>query len=295
MLTFNISVGDHKLPENFPYQIIPNSRSYLYPKTITQYAGGSDKVVIHVGYPIRPFSDKAMQPDSKIPDQLRLYKQLAIKLNAGYILIHLPTSLTELINFKAGLQLIATHILSNKEFKWNGKVLLETPCFIQDLQKYLRQKEGVETYEDTISTYFSFILPFVNVCKGRVQIILDTAHIFANGCDSLEKYMFTVNLCGKHLARVIHLNGNVNPMFLSDEHIPFFDQTSKNKIFEAFGKDDYNKLIEDAFKRYEIIISENNFDKYEDYDYETYRKWANEHKYSIIPSPLEGRYVLTHD
>ena len=295
MLTFNISVGNHKLPEGFPYQIIPNSRSYLYPKTISQYSGGSNNVVIHVGYPIRPFSDSAMQPDSKIPDQLRLYKQLAIKLNAGYILIHLPTSLTELINFKAGLQLIATHILSNKDFKWNGIVLLETPCFTQDLRKYLIQKEGVKTYEESISTYFSYILPFVAVCKSRVQIILDTAHIFANGCDSLDKYVCTVNLCGKYLARVIHLNGNVNAMYSSDEHIPFFDYTSKNKVFEAFGEDNYNKMIEDAFKRYDIIISENNFDKYEEYNYEAYKKWADEHKFSIIPNPIMGRYAITHD
>lgn len=292
MLTFNISVADHNLPKDIAYQIIPNSRSYLNHSIIEKYSGGSSNCVIHVGYPILPFSSKALDPLSKIPNQLSLYKELAIKLNSKYILIHLPRSLNEFCNFKAGLQLIAKHILSNKITKWNGTVLLETCCFTNDLRKYLSE-HSAGSYESVMKVYFDNILPYIEVCKNRVKIILDTAHIYANGCDSFNAYMYTINLCENHLANVIHLNGNVNPIFSSDEHIPFIDYTTKNKLHESFGDKDYKNMIEDAFNRFEIVISENNFEKYPNYGYEAYAEWCTKNNKAIIPSPTVAKYVLS--
>lgn len=284
MLTFNISVGNHKLPTNIPFQIIPNTRSYLDRKHLIPYSGGNPDCVIHVGYPIIPFLGSALTPQSRISEQLTIYTELAKKINAGYILIHLPKSQQEFINFKGGLQLIINQVLSSS---WKGTVLLETEPFTKNMYLLMKGKSFREMFQE----YFNIILPMIEHTKGRIKIILDTAHVFACGCTTLEDFIFIEELCGKNLADVIHFNGNVAGIHESDEHIPFFVTTSENKLARTFG-DDYEKLIKHIFSKYRIVISENNFTKYKNINYSSYAEWAKNNNVKIIPSPIDGNYAL---
>lgn len=288
MLTFNVSVDDHNLPTNMPYQIIPNTRTYLTGTNVGWYSGGNGDTVIHVGYPIKPFTNKALEPGSKIHEQLLLYKELALRLHSNYILIHLPYSVNEFINFRDGLILIINTLINGSKPKWTGTVLLEMPSFCKDLQKHLNIKEDFQT---AITNYFEYILECLDACNGRIKIILDTAHMYANGCDTIEKYMFITNMCQKHLADVIHLNGNIKETFESDEHIPFINYTNQNKIYKSYGKENYEKMLEHVFKTYRIIVSENNFTKY-DYTYNDYAAWAKSKNVHIVPPPNVNKYVL---
>lgn len=293
-LTFNISVGKHKLPTAFPYQIIPNARAYINPLHLKTYSGGSKDTVIHVGYPINPFLESSIMPYSKIWEQLWLYKHLASTINAGYILIHLPKSPVEMKWYKAGLNLIIKRILTNEpdDAQWDGIVLLEIEPFTKAMYAWLEEKYNAKTFKEIVDVYFDRILSPLPFAKGRIKITFDTAHMFSIGCKSLDDFKYLQNKCKEHLSDVIHLNGNVAGIRESDEHIPFFVTTSQNKMATAYGEEDYNNMIKHVFETFRIVISENNFTKYPLYDYKAYHDWAVKNNVKIIPNPDAGKYTL---
>lgn len=292
MLTFDIHDVDYHIPRYIPHQIKPKKNDYLSYKYINKFKGHNRNCVIHVGYDITPFLKTKHKKEKTMAIQLRMYKKLANKLNAGYILIHLPNSLKKLRNFKNGLELIDRMIVSDEIEPYNGIILLEITCFHLDLIEYLTDNYKINDYKVVIHNYFKEILPHIGAFGGRIKIILDTAHLYGNGCVTFELYMHTVNILGEHLADIIHLNGNVNETYTHDEHIPFIVFNDRNKIYKSFGEDGYNNLLRDVFARNKIVISENKFHKYPDITYDTYKEWCDKHNYKIIGSPSECKYAL---
>ena len=61
-----------------------------------------------------------------------------------------------------------------------------------------------------------------NVSSSQIKIVLDTAHLFANGCTENDM----VALFDKYHARMkyCHFNGNINPRYSHDSHVPMFDR-----------------------------------------------------------------------
>ena len=60
---------------------------------------------------------------------------------------------------------------------------------------------------------------------------------------------------------------------------------------QSFGEH-YMEFINLVFEHYRIIISENNFTKYTEYDYNDYAKWAKDNGKQLVPSPEQGHYSL---
>lgn len=285
MISFNISVSDHKLPENIPYQIMPTTRGYLTLDAVMKYAEiNNEDIVIHVNYIMRPFSDNAVVTRSKCFEQLSLYAILANRLNCRHILIHLPSSLSEFNNYIKGMQTIIDAIYTHQ--KYTGEVLLEISAWTKTLVDYLkRMTDG--SYREMFKVYITPIIEALKSTKHPIKIIIDTAHIYNNGCTTYDDYIFTYNTLKLHLSDYIHLNGNVKPPFTSDEHIPFFTSTG-NHMNTGFTQ--YTKMLSHVFSNFRVCICENSFGKYP--VLEQYYKFASKNKLSIIPKPNEGNYVL---
>jgi hypothetical protein len=237
----------------------------------------------------------ALKPNSKVSEQLLIYKELAVKLNSKYILIHLPKSSVEHTNFKAGLQLIVNQLIKNTTPAWDGTVLLEVvPLTLEMISSISRQYANMP-YSEFLEAYFKPILePLSKVAGDRIKIVLDTAHLLAFGCKTLEDFLHTEKYLEKYLTKdVIHLNGNVAGPFMSDEHIPFIVANEKyNQIVKHFTLENYSKLLMHIFENYRIVVSENNFTKYTTFTYKTYKEWADKNRIPIIPSPEDAKYEL---
>ena len=80
------------------------------------------------------------------------------------------------------------------------------------------------------------------------------------------------------------MNGNINPPFKSDEHIPFIATADEgNLIYSSFGEDGYQKFVDHVFAKFRIVICEHNFPKYPEYQYAQFKQYADEHHLQIIP------------
>ena len=280
MITFNLSVGDKNLPNDYPYQITPNSRAHLYANQLVAYKGNNPDIVIHVGYLLIPFIEAAYEPNSVIERELKLYQELARKIGSKYILIHLPRSRVEYSNFIPGLQLIVNTITDP-----DITILLELVHYTKDLQKLLYESCKSNDYKATLTQYMSNILPVIKELNDpRIKFVIDTAHIFSNNCITFDDYLYTYKLLKEHISDVIHLNGNIKGPFCSDEHIPFICKTPKNLLYAQFGESEYDLLIDHVFSHFRIVISENDFKKYNgEFPYSKYLKYAETNHLPIIP------------
>ena len=222
ILTFNKSSSDKKgLNENFdPCQIMVTQRKYLNTEIVNSFieAEKEHKILIHTSYVTKVFSPNAINYLSKVRKNLSEYILVAKKIKTKYVLIHGPSTLNEYKNFGFGLQLII-------EIFQNTDIIpcIEIPSFSKDLIKYI-DENFKSNYTFFIKLYFDTVLTILK--QLQPQIVIDTAHLHANGLNVDE--MIELFDEYKDFYDFIHLNGNKREKFLSDIHVPI--NHDENKI-----------------------------------------------------------------
>jgi len=210
MLTFCYSVPNKlkgvNLPE-FPVQIIPYSRTRIIEQEINCYPirSKNNGGIVHSTYLCRPFGKKLEQFDNI--NVLRTYKTLCERIKYNF-LVHGPANDFEMSNLEKGFSIL------REVFKdFNQKVLIEIPSFNSGF------KIPVPEYLEKILSEFPE--------GSKFEICLDTAHMFANGCQTND----IIEICKRFekYVSVIHLNGNEKEQFQSDVHVEIFNPESKMK------------------------------------------------------------------
>lgn len=215
---------------NAPFQIMPATQNMLSDKTILSYpVGHNPSLLLHMNYITRIFSDKAIINDSTARFSLRQYVKLAKRLGTKNILIHLPYTATEWSNIEFGLQLIKDEIIDN-----DCIAHLEIPAWSKDLFALFdipiyKNKEKANPV-DYISDYFDVVLEYCNEFPpDSYKLVPDTAHMWSNGCTTFEHFKQLLIKYSPYI-EYVHLNGNINPPFKMDSHVPIFDDGTYNKI-----------------------------------------------------------------
>lgn len=221
IISFNFSVSKKSklIGYDEPYQIMPSTVNYIKDSDIEKYEGiNNPDILIHMNYITRVFSSKALENGSSVRYSLRQYGKLAKKIGTNRILIHMPKSLQEWNNFILGYKIIHDELLS-KGFEihfeitaWS-KDLLEH--FGKDSDKVQVTKQYYDVLLDASKSYND---------EKNVFIVIDTAHMFANGCN--EEDMIAVIKHYEDKIEYLHWNGNVRPMYTNDSHVPIFSKKS---------------------------------------------------------------------
>lgn len=272
LLTFNYSVAGDKswlYSERPPLQIMPQTTQYLTDKHIINYPSCEQyeysNSVIHVSYITQPW--RCMLDETRFEKFKFLmlnYIKLCRRLKFKRLLIHLPSTITELNNLAEGMNILIKIFNKVKDII----LVLEIPSFKSgfkcDINKYL---------SNIVINYFN---KFIN---NNVELCFDTAHIFANGvdCEDMiklfdypiiidEKQTKLINYCS-----IIHLNGNINMMYKPDTHCPIFDH--KNKMSNI---DILMKYLADKNK---ILIAENTKHHI---DYNQWEQFAKQYNINIV-------------
>lgn len=218
ILTFNMSVKDRKKVVENPdsFQIMPSTRNYLTDAIIKSYPEGHNpRILIHMNYITKPFTDRAYELGSRERFSLEQYRRLADRLGTKNILIHLPESVSEYDLLFQGLEVI-------HDVYPEHTVHLEIPAFSRNLLQYFKMSR--ENASRVLEEYLNFVIQ--GMPEGQsFKIVFDTAHLFANGLTPDEM----ISLIKKFREHVeyVHLNGNINGMFTSDSHVPIFYLASK--------------------------------------------------------------------
>lgn len=221
MISFNAStVNKTKLSKIVePFQIMPGGRSSLSNQQISDFIEmKNENILIHSSYITRPFSS-VISNITRI--NLRNYTVLAKKLGTKDILIHMPSSLNDLTNFTRGLECI------NKEVIDNGCIChLETNPLTKDLFKHLdmNKDNAYEKYEFYVEALIESI---PKKYADKYKIVVDTAHLHANGLTTDQMIMF-MDKWKKHI-KYVHFNGNDNGIFTRDLHVPMYMERNKLK------------------------------------------------------------------
>ena len=266
ILTFNYSVSDKKelAAATQPLQIMPATINYIKDADIDKYTDiNNPNILIHLNYITRMFSSHGLEKDSSVRYSLRQYGKLATKIGTKNILIHMPKTLQEWNNFVLGYKIIHDELIS-KGFK----IHFEITAWSKDLHAYFTKDKDRQL---VISEYYERLLEVANTYNDTVYIVIDTAHMFANGCSeddiiaTLQKYSNRIEY--------LHWNGNIRPMFSTDSHVPIFSSSSLmtfDKISQyvaSLGKicvceitkdgEKYQKWVEYANKYGFDIVKEN--------------------------------------
>ncbi len=256
ILTFNASVTNRKVVTEItsPFQIMPSTRTHLSDATIASYpVSNNENLLIHMNYITRPFGDNAIESDSRVRYSFRQYCKLIKRLNTKDLLIHMPCSLSELRNLNEGLMIIYDELCKN-----GVHVHLEIAPWNQEIIKHFNL-----TRENSLDVMRNFINQILDACAqfgDCFSIVLDTAHLFANGCD-VEKQLTLFREYREHM-KYAHLNGNINRMFTSDSHVPIWHDSNKIKDWELLSSE-LSKL--NLICIAEITKLGRNYDDWEDY------------------------------
>ena len=238
ILTFNFSVGNKSKLVGYtePYQIMPATINYIKDSDIERYKNISNpKILIHLNYITPMFSTKGIEKGSSVRFSLRQYRHLADKIGTKNILVHMPKSLQEWNNFKMGFKIVYDELLS-KDYM----VHFEITSWSKDLHKEFGKDPDQRV--QVVERYFDALLNEAKALgvNDHVRIVIDTAHMFANGCtedniiDVIQKY--------KSKIEYLHWNGNVRPMYATDSHAPIFSEESLmpydkvSKVVAPMGK-----------------------------------------------------------
>ena len=209
MYSFNISINSEHI--NKPCQIMPRRTQGLYDISTINVNANNNKILIHTSYITHIWSVKSQEYHSTQWLNLKNYLLLAKKLNSHYILVHGPKSSKEYLEFGNGLQWLQTNF--NKYCTDGLKIVIEIPAFTKELNQKINNKyKFVDDYLQTI-------------VNAGFDIVLDTAHLYANGLNCREM----VALIDKYENNFewLHLNGNSRPQFTSDEHIFILSKFNK--------------------------------------------------------------------
>lgn len=224
MISFTLSVSDRNFirDSSEPYQIMPVQRGYLTTDLINTYYQSTEErnILIHTSYMTRAFSQIFIVGfDNKISNLIKQYQKLAKRINTKYILVHGPSSKTEMENFEISLQKLKQLFENEKDLI----LCIEIPSMTK---AFLKEIEG---------NYFNFFNNYVQkIVSYGFQIVFDTAHCFNNGLTNEE----IIELMNKYKNNYdwVHLNGNCRPRISSDKHVPMFDKTNKIEDYENFSK-----------------------------------------------------------
>ena len=276
-LSFNVSVAGDKgflLKYPFPMQIMPQQRKTITALMLAQYPLINDKRIacVHTSYVTRVFTEKMLGNGFQRVNILN-YLALANRIGFKYVLVHGPESMKEWRLMDASLTIL--HDLE-KRSAGPAKIIIEMPAFkgtfIEDLKdlmskdtSHTEDKEGSITVQDIMSYYFDSIV------EHGFEIVLDTAHLYANGC-TVDDMIYLYKRYAKSMA-ITHLNGNKNRQYTSDAHCPIF--SDKNKIA------DVNRLMEYLSTTKLVMITENASDGVE---YVQWKQFADKYGIQIVPN-----------
>lgn len=234
ILTFNLSVNDKQNVSaiNEPFQIMPTTNNHISEKSLQTYQKANNpNIVCHMNYITHVFSDSAIYNDGTVRYSLRQYVKLAQKLGTNDILIHMPYSKSEWDNLSFGISVI------NDEICKKGLIVhFEIPAWTKDLQLELNANKDSDPIQ-YISDYLDEILKYcAELDGGNFAFVFDTAHMFSNGCVKYEQFETLFNKYKQYM-KYCHLNGNINPPFKMDNHVPIFDEhNSKIKCWRDISK-----------------------------------------------------------
>lgn len=205
ILSFNITSSNESfqtIPNDVPYQIFPQRLGCVNYKRF-RINHHRTNILIHTGYNFNPWHNPN---DSESRDKhyviLMSYVNLYKHLKAHSLLIHGPSSLTNMKYFDEGLKWLQSIC--------NGvRVCIEIPSFTKDHYKYVLKDSNI--------TMFQYIMNYIDIIiDNGFDIVIDTAHLHSHGlttlqmCDLLNRY--------KDHYSFIHLNGNAKQSFQRDKH-----------------------------------------------------------------------------
>ena len=234
VLTFNLSVTDKDniASVSEPFQMMPATRTIMSDKQIEAYKNAAnDKIILHMNYVTRVFKPEAIEVESKERYSLRQYVKLATKLGTRNILLHLPCSSSEMSNLGIGMKVMHDEII-RKNMILHLEIPSWTKEYIKELGLNTSNSEGNGT--EAVIDYLTKVLKIIeSFPKDSCFIVLDTAHMFANGCEADD--MISIVRKFRQYMRYLHLNGNVNYKFTSDSHVPMFSAKNKIKNYEGMS------------------------------------------------------------
>lgn len=267
MLSFNLSVAGEKefLKEiDYPCQIMPQTRAYLtrgivesYPKTPEAARGGC----IHVSYITRCFNEDFLNESSRARVNVELYLELADRLGVPFVLIHGPENYREFEMLNSCL-----NILKELHKNTKAKIIIEIPAFKGIFVENVK-KSPLIVENDTPR---GFVVDYLNqITEAGFNIVLDSAHLYANGCEVPEIIALFKYYADK--MQICHLNGNKRRKFTADAHIPIFYENSLKNV---------KPLLEYLSKSNLLCIAENTTEKA---DFKKWQEFAAANGFKIAP------------
>ena len=205
LLTFNFKSTKQTTARGC--QILPNQFNPVY---VDGYHGPSniESLLIHSGYTCLPWKENQMSFGSKTRLMLSSYMALLKKTGAKQILVHAPKNQQENEMIDYGLLL-----LSKVNKTLNNDVKTKNICFICVENVYNTMTKSMKTHEELLEFTESL---FKKVINHKLDIVIDTAHCFANGLN-VDDIIYLLNKYKGHY-HFIHLNGNMQQQFKPDRH-----------------------------------------------------------------------------
>lgn len=113
---------------------------------------------------------------------------------------------------------------------FSQKVLIEVPAFNK-------------AFKISMNDYLVELISEFPSDRNNYEIVIDTAHLFADGCECSDIIQICKDFDG--VISTIHLNGNENDKFTTDKHIEIFSPNSKMKNIKEMIQyfKDTNKLM----------------------------------------------------
>lgn len=277
ILSFNKSVNPRKdfITNRQPYQIFPIQQQFYYEGILKTFPIPSfdNDILIHTSFATLPFSSK--QVNSVVSfDNIRGYCKIAKRLRTPYILIHGPANLDGYNNYITGLQNIKD-IVDDWciENDYLIVICIEIPAFASTLKdvmlKYVNINEEIIKNDAIVNKVcYEFIDNYLSqIPKYNFQVVIDTAHLHANGLDGKEMIL----LLNKYIEYYdfIHLNGNVRDKFKPDKHVQL--DSADDKIVDS------DIVLSEVAKLGKICICET-----KDGDYIYYDEISREYGYDLV-------------
>lgn len=183
----------------------------LPPRVYEETTVVSRKGILHVSHSCRPYGNVT---EESVKRYLSSYIDMMRQLGMSQILVHGPFSFGELANSEIAARVITSVI--PKDITMH----VELPAFDSQTMRLL---EKLENRAELIST---IIAEFMKPLPDSVKLVLDTAHLWANGLTPAE--MIPVFKEWESRMVYCHMNGNIKPKFCMDTHCPIF--TDRNQM-----------------------------------------------------------------
>lgn len=265
LLTFNFKSTKPTTAQGC--QILPNR---LSPVNVDTYKGPShlNHLLIHSGYSCIPWKPSAINFGSQTRLMLSSYIKLLNKTNAEQILIHMPKNQEQYDNFKIGLALLyKVNKIINEQRQTNQIPYVCVEIVYNTMYAHQTKDEIIKSINAL----------FVIVVRSGLDIVIDTAHCYANGLNVDDMIALLKRFQGHY--KYIHLNGNYQDSFKPDKHTLIMTEgdgkvvdIEPNKINDCDKLLRFISTLKDVVLVCEII--------YDNYDY--WHNLANKYDFDII-------------